>query len=129
MNTSEPQTPLLEARPSWWNFFWYLVFFWLIVPLVIAIVRRNSLVLRIYDDRISLERGLISKRVSDVFITDITDVQVTQGFWQRLFGLGDVALGTSAVEGWEEAAGGLPRAMAIRELILNQRRRLTAPRS
>ena len=125
---SESPTPLLEARPSWWNFFWYLLFFWLVVPLFIAIARRNSLVLRVYDDRVSLERGLMSKQVSDVFITDITDIQVTQGFWQRLFGLGDVALGTSAVEGWEEAACGLPRAMAIRELILSQRRKLAAPR-
>ena len=126
---NESHAALLEARPSWWNFFWHLLFFWLIVPLVIAIVRRNSLVLRVYDDRVSLERGLVSKQVSDVFITDITDIQVTQGFWQRLFGLGDVDLGTSAVEGWEEAAYGLPRAMAIRELILSQRRKLTAPRS
>ena len=71
----------------------------------------------------------MSKQVSDVSITDITTIPVTQGHWQRLFGLGDVALGTSAVEGWEEAARGLPCAIAIRELILNQRRKLTAPRS
>ena len=126
---SESETPLLEARPSWWNFFWYLLFFWLVVPLVIAIVRRNSLVLRVYDDRVSLERGVISKQVSDVFITDVTDIQVTQGPWQRLIGVGDISLGTSAVEGWEEAACGLPRPMAIRDLILSQRRKLTAPQS
>ncbi len=28
---SESQTPVIEARPSWWNFFWSLLFFWLIV--------------------------------------------------------------------------------------------------
>jgi hypothetical protein len=74
-------------------------------------------------------RGLVTKQVSDVFMTDVTDIRITQGFWQRLFGLGDVALGTSAVEGWEEAAYGLPRAMAIRDLILSQRRKLAPPRS
>ena len=126
---TELEMPLLEVRPSWWNYFWHVFFFWLIVPLIIALVRRNALVLRVYADRVSLERGLMSKQVSDVFITDITDIQVTQGFWQRLFGLGDVDLGTSAVSGWEEAAYGLPRAMEIRELILSQRRKLTSPRN
>src|SRR6266576_3445427 len=57
-----PSTELLgEVRPSWWSFFWYLFFFWLIVPLIIACVRRASVVLRIYPGRILLERGLISK--------------------------------------------------------------------
>jgi uncharacterized membrane protein YdbT with pleckstrin-like domain len=120
----EQQTPLLEVRPSWWSFFWHLFFFWLIVPPIIAIVRRHSLVLRVFDDRVSLELGLVNKQVSDVFITDITEIQVNQGFWQRLFGLGDLEIGTSAVEGWEEAACGLPDAMAIRDLILAQRRAL-----
>ena len=40
---------LLEARPSWWNFFWHLVFFWLIIPPIIALWKRQALVLRVYD--------------------------------------------------------------------------------
>jgi len=123
---TDSETPILEARPSWWNFFWHFFFFWLIVPPIIAIVRRHSVVLRVYEDRVSLELGLIKKQVSDVFITDITDIQVNQGFWQRLFGLGDIEIGTSAVEGWEEAARGLPNALAIRDLILAQRRKLAS---
>src|SRR5438093_501279 len=52
---------LLEVRPSWWNYFWLLVFFWLLVPLVIALCRRASTVLRVYSNRVTLERGLFSK--------------------------------------------------------------------
>ena len=126
----DTQTPLLEARPSWWNFFWHLFFFWLIVPPIIAIVRRHSLVLRVYEDRVSLETGLVSKEMTDVFITDITGIEVTQGFWQRLFGVGNVLIGTSATSGWEEPAIGLPDPVKIRDLILAQRRKLAGqPRS
>src|SRR5438093_795677 len=71
----DTETLLLEARPSWWDFFWHLVFFFLIVPVIIAWVRRHSLVLRVYEDRVSLERGFLSKQVSDVFIVDIRDIQ------------------------------------------------------
>jgi uncharacterized membrane protein YdbT with pleckstrin-like domain len=118
------ETPLLEVRPSWWNFFWHLFFFWLIVPLIIAIARRNSLVLRVYEDRVSLEKGLMRKEVTDVFIHDITGIEVTQGVWQRMFGLGDVLVGTSSVSRWDDAAKGLPNARGIRDLILAQRKKM-----
>jgi uncharacterized membrane protein YdbT with pleckstrin-like domain len=120
----EHETPLLEARPSWWNFFWHWFFFWLIVPPIIAWVRRHSLVLRVYEDRVSLEQGLLSKQVSDVFIVDVRDIQVNQTLLQRMFGIGDVEIGTAAIEGWEEAAEGLPDPIKIRDLILSQRRKI-----
>jgi uncharacterized membrane protein YdbT with pleckstrin-like domain len=121
----EHETPLLEAKPSAWNFFWYWFFFWLIVPPIIAAVKRASTVLRIYEDRISLEEGWLRKEVTDVFIADIRGVEVKQGIWQRMFGLGDLFIGTAAVDGWEDTVRGLPNAMKIRELILAQRRKVT----
>ena len=118
------ETPLLEAKPSAWNFFWYWFFFWLIIPPIIAAVKRNSTVLRIYEDRISLEEGWLRKEVTDVFIADVRGVEVKQGLWQRMFGLGDLFIGTAAVDGWEDTVRGLPDAMKIRELILAQRRKV-----
>ena len=37
-----PDTVLAEVRPSWWQFFWLLVFFWLIIPWIVAWSRRAS---------------------------------------------------------------------------------------
>ena len=119
------ETLLLTAKPSWWNFFWHLFFFWLIIPPIIALTRRHSTVLRVYDDRVSLEEGLLSKEVTDVFIADIRGVEVKQGIWQRLFGVGDILIGTAATEGWEDYVRGLPDAMKVRDLILQQRRKIT----
>ena len=81
--------------------------------------------LRVYDDRVSLEEGLLSKEVTDVFIADIRGVEVKQGIWQRMFGVGDILIGTAATEGWEDYVRGLPAAMQIRDLILQQRRKIT----
>ena len=119
------ETPLLEAKPSAWNFFWYWVFFFLIIPPIIAAVKRNSTVLRIYEDRVSLTEGFLRKQVTDVFIADIRGVEVTQGLWQRMFGLGDILIGTAATSGWEDHICGLPDAMKIRDLILSQRGKAT----
>lgn len=123
----DSETPLLEAKPSGWNFFWYWFFFFLIIPPIIAWVKRNSTILRVYEDRISLSEGFLRKEVTDVFIADIRGVEVKQGLWQRMFGLGDLFIGTAAVDGWEDAVSGLPGAMKIRELILSQRRKITGP--
>jgi uncharacterized membrane protein YdbT with pleckstrin-like domain len=122
------ETPIIEVKPSGWNFFWHWFFFWLIVPPIIALVKRNSTALRIYEDRISLEEGFMRKEVTDVFIADVRGVEVKQGIWQRMFGLGDIFIGTAAADGWEEAVRGLPDAMKIRDLILQQRRKTTGNR-
>ncbi len=114
---------LLEARPSWWKFFWHLLFFWLLlIPLAVALWKRASLVLRVYDDRISLRRGLFGREVRDVFIADVRTIEVRQSFLQRLVGIGDLEIDTAAADEDEITAAGLPRPQAIKDLILRQRR-------
>ena len=112
---------LLEARPSWWNFFWYLVFAWLIVPLLIALWKRNSLVLRVYHDRVKLERGLLGKEYRELFIGDIRSVDVDQSLLGRLFGFGDLTISTAATVDPAEIMPGLPHPLHIKDLIIAQR--------
>ncbi|MGD0016771.1 MAG: PH domain-containing protein [Verrucomicrobiia bacterium] len=114
---------LLEVRPSWWNFFWYLVFFWLIVPLVVAVWKRNSLVLRVYHDRVKLERGLLSKEYRELFIGDIRSIDVDQGVLGRLCGFGDLTISTAATVDPEEIMPGLPHPLRIKDLIIAQRQK------
>jgi uncharacterized membrane protein YdbT with pleckstrin-like domain len=115
---------LLEVRPSWWNFFWHLLFSWLIVPLIIALVKRSSLILRIYDDRIVLETGFLSKDVTEVFIADVRAIDLKQTFFQRIFKIGDIMIGTAGADGYEQVACGVPDPRAIKELIISQRRKM-----
>ena len=115
---------LLEVEPSWWHYFWYLVFGWLLIPLVIALWKQASLTLRVYPDRVVLETGLVSKHVVDLAITDINTVEIIQSFFQRLCRIGDIKMATSGVAGYELIARGLPHPQWINEVVAAQRRKL-----
>ena len=115
------QSVLLEVRPSWWNFGWHLLFFWLLVPLFIALYRRHSFVMRIYSDRVSVEEGFWSKESSEFFIKDIRSIDVRQGVWGRLVGIGDVTISTAATVDAAEEARGVAQPNRIKELLISQR--------
>ncbi len=114
---------LLEARPSWWNFGWHLLFGWLVVPLLVAYYRRHSFVIRIYPDRVSVEEGFFAKEHSEFFIQDIRAIDVTQGVWQRLFDIGNVVISTAATVDAAEEARGVPQPNRIKELLIAQRQK------
>lgn len=113
---------LAEVRPSWWNYFWHLVFFFLIVPPIIAACRRAATVLRIYTNRITLERGLFSKCYQDYLPRDIRSIDIDQSFFARMAGIGDITISTAATVEAAEKIEGIPDPKGVRELILAQRR-------
>lgn len=112
---------LLEARPSGWNFIWHWVFFWLVLPPIIALWRKAALVLRVYGDRVVLEKGLLSKDIKEVFISDIRTVDTRQSLLQRTFKIGDVMIATAGTSGYEDIAYGLPDPRGIKDLVITQR--------
>lgn len=116
-------TPLLELRPSGWNFFWHWVFFFLIIPPIIALTKRASLVLRIYPDRLTLETGLFSKRILELYITDIRTIEIEQSFMQRLLNIGTVSIDTAAPDDDELTAHGIPNPLHVRDLVQDLRRK------
>ena len=113
--------PLAEVRPSWWGYFWHLFFFWLIVPPIIAYFRRSSTVLRIFPSRITLTRGLLSKCYRDYNPLDIRSIDIDQSFFQRIVGVGDLAISTAATAEGDEEIKSIPNPHAVRDLILAQR--------
>ncbi|MBI2437651.1 MAG: PH domain-containing protein [Lentisphaerae bacterium] len=115
---------LLEVEPSWWHYFWYLAFAWLLIPLAIALWKQASLTLRVYSDRVVLETGLIAKRTVDLAITEINTVEINQTFFQRLCRIGNIKMATSGTEGYELIARGLPQPRRINEVVSAQRRKL-----
>lgn len=117
----DTQSVLLEVRPSWWTFGWHLLFFWLVVPLLVALYRRYSFVMRIYADRVSVEEGFFAKESSEFFIKDIRSIDVRQGVWGRLVGIGDVTISTAATIEAAEEARGVPQPNRIKDLLIAQR--------
>ena len=115
------QEVVMEIRPSWWTFGWHLVFFWLVVPLLVALYRRYSFVMRIYSDRVSIEEGFWSKESSEFFIKDIRAIDVKQGLWGRIVGIGNVTISTAATAEAVEEARGVAEPKRIKELLIAQR--------
>ena len=126
MDAVDTQAVLLEVRPSWWNYGWHLLFCWLLVPLFIALYRRHSFVMRIYSDRVSIEEGFWAKETSEFFIKDIRSIDVRQGIWGRMVGIGDITISTAASVEAAEAALGVSRPKQIKELLIAQRQQSTS---
>jgi hypothetical protein len=112
---------LAEVRPSWWNFFWHWVFFFLIVPPLVAWYRRASIVLRVFAGRITIERGVFSKCFQDYLPRDIRSIDIDQSLLARMANIGDITISTSATTEASEKIEGIPDPKRIRELILGQR--------
>jgi uncharacterized membrane protein YdbT with pleckstrin-like domain len=115
------QVVLREVRPSWWNFGWHLVFCWLVIPFLVALYKRHSYVMRIYSDRVSIEEGFWSKESSEFFIKDIRSIDVRQGVWGRMAGIGDVTISTAATVDAAETACGVAEPNEIKEMLISQR--------
>jgi uncharacterized membrane protein YdbT with pleckstrin-like domain len=118
---ADAQTPLLVVRPSWWNYAWLLLFFWLLIPLLIALYRRHSFLMTVFPDRVSIEVGFWSKDSTEFFIKDIRSIDVRQGIWGRLVGIGDVTISTAATVDAAEDARGVPNPLGIKELLISRR--------
>ena len=122
-----PQEPaasgelLLEVRPSWWRYFWLLLFFWLLIPLLIACIKRSSTILRVYRGRITLERGIFSKCYREFFVRDIRSIDIDQSFLARIVNIGNLTISTAATQDASEHMEGVPGPHKIRDLIIAQR--------
>jgi hypothetical protein len=120
--TAAPADELLaEVRPSWWRYFWYLLFFWLIIPFLIAWVKRSAVVMRVYRGRVTLERGILSKCRREFFLRDIRSIDIDQSLLARMVNIGDLTISTSATEDASEHLDGVSNPQSIRDLIIAQR--------
>src|SRR5262245_9112134 len=119
--TARDDEVLAEVRPSWWRYFWHLVFAWLLIPLLIAWIKRCSVVLRVYRGRVTLKRGLLSKCEREVFVRDIRSIDIDQSFLGRVANIGDLTISTSATVDAAEHVEGVPNPQQIRDLIIAQR--------
>ena len=116
----EDEEVLLEAHPSWGNYLLHFIFFWLILPLIIAWLARRSELMRITENRVSVEWGILHKVKKEIFINDMRAIEVTQGITHRLFGIGDIKIATAGTNDYELVLWGYPIPNEIKAFILDQ---------
>lgn len=85
------------------------LFFWRMV--------RHSRRLEITSRRIFDKQGLLSKRINEVRIQDIRDMQVIQSFPERLLGVGRLSISTAGQSDYEIEIADIPSPNKVREVI------------
>lgn len=73
--------------------------------------------LKITTKRLIDTEGLFSKATSEVLHADIKNVQVRQSFWQRIWGVGTLAVSTAAENEDEIELAGVPNPGKVRSII------------
>ena len=97
-----------------------------IVVLLVWWLRCLATTLVITDRRVTLRKGILSKATNDVLIADIRNVRIEQSMWQRIFGVGSVAVSTSGQSDMEIEVHGVPAPDRIKAIINDRRTALRA---
>lgn len=126
---SGPEQELLAVSPRLFggNPFTHLVVIILCIALVgfaiyfVEWLRVRATRLIITTRRTTLKKGILEKATNEVLHADIRNVRVTQGFVDRLLGIGTIELSSAGQSDVEIAVKGLPDPQQIADLIREHR--------
>ena len=76
------------------------------------------------NEGVSVERGILSKSVNELWHTDVRNVQIEQTFTQRIMGVGTINISSSGQGGIEITVRGIPNPQQVHRIIEQERRRL-----
>jgi membrane protein YdbS with pleckstrin-like domain len=80
------------------TFFWCTLFFWLVVPIFVAIWRilqTRSTIYELTNERLKTHSGVIAKHTEEIELHRIRDSAFTQSIFDRIVGLGTIRLNTN----------------------------------
>ena len=84
----------MEVRKSVWAEMTFLkvLFFWLIIPVIVAIVCAKHYRVKIMDKTITVNQGVFSKSNAEYAVAGITQITVTKSFWGGICNYGTVSI-------------------------------------
>lgn len=87
---------MMEVKRSVWAEMTFLkvILFWLIIPIIVAIVVAKNYVVKISKTTILVESGVFNKNKEEYAVAGITNISVSQSFWGRIcnYGTLDISL-------------------------------------
>jgi len=103
------EVPWFEGKPAW---LMGIPLLFLIVPIKKHIATR-LVKLTLGADRVTLERGLLSRYTRTIDVVKVQDVTVRQTIMERIFGVGDLSFETASESGIVTISGiDSPRSIA-----------------
>ncbi len=88
-----------------------------LVILFIWWLKCKTRTITITNKRTTVREGLISKNTSEILHSHIRNIQVLQGFFDRIFGVGTLAISSAAQSDMELSFSGLAHPEKIKSLI------------
>ncbi|MBQ9114027.1 MAG: PH domain-containing protein [Clostridia bacterium] len=80
-------------RSTWAEMTWLKVlFFWLIIPIVVAATVAKHYVVRITDRKITVHSGVFNKQNCEYAMAGITQISVFKSFWGGICNYGTVSI-------------------------------------
>jgi uncharacterized membrane protein YdbT with pleckstrin-like domain len=73
--------------------------------------------LTVTNERVTIRTGILSKYTNEVYHTDIRNVQVRQGLFQRIFKAGSVGISSAGTGQMEISVNGIPNPEKVKALI------------
>ena len=137
----QPETPKpkklgLQVENDMWkgkpSYLCYLGYFIIGIPLTFlfgvgllvilyAILDRNTKLYTLTNKRVMSKAGIISRKIHEVGVKDIRNINVKQGILERLFGLGTVEIASAGTGGAEVTFIGIRDPMRARDLIRREK--------
>jgi uncharacterized membrane protein YdbT with pleckstrin-like domain len=114
------QTNDLEMAGRITKFGWLIAaiaVFWQIVTFLIVMMRLQSTTYTITNQRVMIERGMLSKSLNEIDLRSIDDTQFFQSFTGRLLGIGNVTLISSDKAFPTTVLQGIAKPRDVREMI------------
>jgi len=96
--------------------FEFLLFGWLIFPLIYWYIQSISSKLTIDEGELLYESGILSKDKTEIQISSIRTVKIYQSLTNRIFGVGTISIFTSG-DSPEVVLKGFPQPNYLRELL------------
>lgn len=121
--TAGTRKVFLDLKPAWKNYFFGLLFAWLVIPFLNAWAKRESFRLIVTHDRVVAFYGLIGRTVVEIALKDVRTVTYTQTPMQRGFGLGNICVAAAGTSGYEIVVPGIQNPARVVSLILSLRER------
>lgn len=81
-----------------------------------------GITLIVTDERVTLRKGILTKHTNEVYHADIRNVQISQGLFQRMLGVGTIGISSAGQAGIEIQVAGLPKPQKIKDIIDQHRR-------
>ena len=88
-----------------------------LIPLLYWWIESRFITLTITSERTILREGIVSRDTSEVRHTDVRNIQVDQGFAQRMLGVGEIAISSAGQDTLELILHGAPDPEGIAAIV------------